>query len=89
MTIMTARIQQIKQRLQDAFEPQKLIVIDESEKHVNHPGAKEGHGHFSIEIVSHHFRDKTPMERHRLIYQALGSLMQTDIHAVRINAKAK
>ena len=87
---MTAHdsLTQIKHRLQEVFHPTHLVVIDESHQHIGHVGAKEGGGHFAIEIVSDKFRDKSVLEQHRLIYQALGALMQTEIHALRIKAKA-
>lgn len=78
----------IKQRLQAALHPKHLTVIDESLSHAGHAGAAAGGGHFSVEVVSEAFVDKNLMERHRLIYQALGELMQHEIHALRIRAKS-
>ena len=82
------RIAVIKEKLTQAFHPKKLSVTDESRHHIGHSGAQDGHGHFSIEIEAEYFRNRTLMECHRLIYQALAELMQTDIHALRIRAKA-
>jgi stress-induced morphogen len=83
----TERIALIKQRLQ-ILNPQQLVVTDESESHHGHAGAQSGGGHFSVEIVADIFNQKSLPERHRLIYQALGELMQSEIHALRIRAKA-
>jgi BolA protein len=53
--------------------------------HVGHAGAKSG-GHFKLIIISEHFKNKSLIERHRIIYDALGALMKTEIHALSIKA---
>lgn len=78
------RLQKINELLTQAFQPTHLRVIDESHLHAGHAGAKTGMGHFAIEITAADFRDKKPLERHRMIYAALGDMMKTDIHALRI-----
>lgn len=80
------RLTQIKERLTDTFHPKKLIVTDESRYHQDHLGAKEGKGHFTIAITAKAFNNKTLLERHRLIYEALDDLIKTDIHALKIQA---
>lgn len=83
-----ARVKLIKQRLKEALELKKLTVVDDSHLHANHAGAKEsGGGHFSIEAISVQFQDKSAIERHRMIYVALGDAMGTDIHALSISAQ--
>jgi BolA protein len=82
------RVAQIRQRLEDAFAPESLEVEDDSHKHAGHEGAKGGLGHFSVSIVSAHFNDMRVLARHRAIYAALGDMMQTDIHALAIDAVA-
>ena len=82
------RVEQIRQRLQSAFEPESLEVEDDSHKHIGHEGAKGGLGHFNVAIVSARFNGVKPVARHRLVYAALGELMQTDIHALAIDAVA-
>lgn len=82
------RVKLIKKRLKEALEPKKLTVIDDSHAHSGHASAKEsGGGHFSIEVISDQFQDKSAIERHRMIYVALGDAMGTDIHALSISAK--
>jgi BolA protein len=61
-------------------------VKDQSHLHAGHEGAKDGRGHFDVTIVSNAFKGKRQLARHRLIYDALGTLMKTDIHALRIQA---
>lgn len=78
------RITLIRECLTQALSPEKLEVIDESQQHAGHAGASTGMGHFAIAIQSPQFKDKSLVESHRLIYQALGTLMETDIHALRI-----
>jgi len=78
----------MQQRLQAALQPQTLEIIDESHHHVGHAGARDGRGHFRLHIVSSAFAGLSPLQRHRLIYAALGELMQTDIHALSIEAEA-
>jgi BolA protein len=68
--------------------PAELLVKDQSHLHAGHEGAKEGKGHFEVTIVSDKFDGENRIARHRLIYDALGSFMDTDIHALRINAFA-
>lgn len=84
---MTAdRLQQIQERLTAEFAPLHLQVKDQSHLHVGHAGARDGMGHFEATIVADAFAGKSRIERHRLVYAALGPLMQTDIHALKINA---
>lgn len=79
------RIERIRSQLQ-TLQPIELDVIDESHLHVGHAGARDGRGHFKIRIISQEFTGKNPLARHRLVYKALGNLMETDIHALGIEA---
>ncbi len=80
------RLRLIRSRLQTAFEPEQLELVDESHRHVGHAGAADGRGHFKVRIVSDRFRHVHPLQRQRMIFEALGELMQTDIHALSISA---
>ena len=85
---MTAeRLTVIRERLTLALEPTSLEVIDESHLHAGHEGARDGRGHFRIRIASPRFEGLRPIQRHRLVYEALGDLMETDIHAAAIEIK--
>jgi BolA protein len=79
-----ARQQLIHETLTSSLNPSHLEVTDESHLHIGHPGAKTGMGHFAVKIACAKFDDKSMVQQHRLIYTALGELMQTDIHALRI-----
>jgi BolA protein len=80
------RIDRIRTRLTQALQPVSLEIIDESAKHAGHAGAASGGGHFILHIVSTAFQDKPLIQRHRLVYDALGDMMQHDIHALSIQA---
>ncbi len=80
------RLAEIRARLEAELSPESLQVEDESHMHVGHEGAKGGLGHFRVLVVSDRFRGQSPIKRHRLVYQAMGDLMQTDIHALAIDA---
>ena len=82
------RVDAIRAALERAFTPESLEVRDDSHLHVGHAGARDGRGHFSIEIVSDAFAGLSPVERHRAVYDALAELMQTDIHALSIQARS-
>ena len=85
---MTAsRVDRIRDALQAAFAPQSLQVVDDSARHAGHEGARDGRGHFDVDIVSDAFAGLMPLARHRKVYAALGEMMQTDIHALSIKAR--
>ena len=71
-----------------ALEPEALDILDESAKHAGHEGAKGGGGHYRLRIVSKRFAGVPIQMRHRMVYDALGALMRTDIHALAITALA-
>jgi len=78
------RIAAIRTALQHRFEPEYLDVVDESHLHEGHAGARSGKGHFRVTIVSEAFAGMTRIQRHQAVFKALGTLMETDIHAVSI-----
>ena len=79
---------EIRRRL-GALAPARLELIDESAKHAGHAGARPGgNTHWRLTIVSAAFAGKPTVARHRMIYAALGELMQDPIHALAITARA-
>lgn len=78
--------ERIKQKLNEFLQPTTIEIIDDSASHAGHAGAKQGAGHYNVTIVAETFEGKTLVQRHQLIYQALGDLMKTEIHALGINA---
>ncbi len=86
---MTAeRVKTIEDKLTEAFSPSMLQVKDQSHLHAGHEGARSGGGHFDVRIVSDAFAGKRPLQRHRMIFDALGAMMESEIHALRITAKS-
>jgi BolA protein len=81
-----ARAAVIEGRLREALAPVELVLTDDSHKHRGHAGAADGRSHFSVRVVSAAFVGLRPIARHRAIYEALGPLMDTDIHALAIEA---
>ena len=79
------RVEAIRRRLQTALAPTVLEIVDDSHRHAGHAGARDGRGHFSVRIASPAFAGLSPVARHRAVYDALGDLMQTDIHALSIH----
>ena len=80
--------QRIRERLAE-LEPLELDLTDESAQHAGHAGARPGGGtHWRLAIVSPRFAGQPTVARHRMIYQALGELMQDPIHALAISARA-
>ena len=66
--------------------PTILEIIDESHQHAGHAGARDGGGHYVLNIVSVQFAGNNTVARHRMIYSALGELMKREIHALTIQA---
>ncbi len=76
----------IENSLRERLRAVHVELIDESHLHAGHAGAREGGGHFRAVVVSAHFEGKNPVERQRLVYQALDDAMGTEIHALSIKA---
>jgi BolA protein len=84
----STRVQRLEARLRAALAPVDLEITDDSHLHAGHAGAADGRGHFSVVIVSGQFSGLPTVKRHRLVYEAVGDLMTTDIHALSILALA-
>jgi BolA protein len=84
--VTAERLASIRLALETRLSPAELIIKDQSQLHAGHEGAKDGKGHFDITIVSAEFSGQNRIERHRMVYDALTELLQTDIHALRIKA---
>jgi len=76
-------------RLNSALNPTAIELIDDSEQHRGHGGYNPaGESHFTLLIESAAFAGKNRVERQRMIYAALGDLMEGRVHALSISAKA-
>jgi BolA family transcriptional regulator, general stress-responsive regulator len=79
----------ITKKLTEAFAPQSLNVVDESDRHEGHAGARPGgQTHFRVYIVSELFKGMTRLQRHRLINQTLAGELEGGVHALAIRAAA-
>ena len=84
---MTAEttVDRMRQQLA-ALNPSTLTIRDDSRHHAGHAGAAEGGGHYQLTIVAEAFRGVPSLARHRMIHEALGPLMHSEIHALSIKA---
>ena len=79
----------ITEKLTAAFSPQSLKVLDESHLHAGHAGSREGgQTHYRLYIVSDAFKEKSRVERHRMINDALKAELAGGVHALAIHASA-
>ena len=83
----TARTERLLRRL-EVLQPERVEVTDDSHRHAGHAGAADGRGHFTVLVVSKRFAGLSTLRRHRLVYDAVGDMMTTDLHALSIQALA-
>ncbi|HET6520409.1 MAG TPA: BolA family protein [Geminicoccaceae bacterium] len=77
----------MRARLTEALAPERLEIEDQSALHAGHAGARpEGESHFRVTIVAAAFEGRSRIERQRSVFEALGDLMRTDIHALSVRA---
>ncbi len=82
----TSRIDRLTERLKTGLEPERLEIVDDSHRHAGHAGAADGRGHFTVLVVSKRFAGLNTLKRHRLVYDIVGDMMTSDIHALSIQA---
>jgi BolA protein len=87
MSLFMERLQLIRERLQKAFFPIQLEVLDDSHKHKGHAGSVGGAGHYTVIIAANCFMEKERVEVHRAIYNVLSDLIPDQIHALQIVVK--
>ena len=76
-------------RLNSSLSPTRITLTDDSEQHRGHGGYNPaGESHFSLAIESPAFAGKDRVQRQRMVYAALGDLMQARVHALSIRATA-
>lgn len=85
--IEPTRLERIEDTLRATFTDAEVTVVDDSHKHVGHPGARDGRGHFSVTVITEAFAGRPVLERHRMVYDALSEMLKTDIHALSIDAQ--
>lgn len=78
----------IESKLTQGFAPDSLKVIDQSDQHAGHAGAREGgQTHFMVVMVSDAFAGKSRVERQRMVYRTLESELEERVHALSLNLK--
>jgi BolA protein len=78
----------LRSKLETALTPHRLDIVDESERHAGHAGARpEGETHFKIEIVADAFTGKSRIERQRLVYGILAAELKERVHALRLTTR--
>jgi BolA protein len=81
--------ERIRNKLQAAFDPERIDVIDDSARHAGHAGAREGgESHFTVDLVSTAFAHKSRVERQRLVYGVLDEELKGPVHALSVVALA-
>ena len=86
MNVATTRMDRIRASLEAALAPSVLELTDESALHAGHAGAASGGGHYCLRIVSDKFDGLKLVMRHRLVYDAVHTMMHAEIHALAITA---
>lgn len=81
------RVQRIEALLRNTLAATDVQVIDESHKHRGHAGAAGGAGHFRVIVVSPRFAGLSLVAAQRLVYEAVGAMMDTEIHALAITTR--
>lgn len=85
---LTSRKLRIHAKLMQVFDPTILDVVDDSARHAGHAGASpEGETHFNVHICAAAFADKSRIERHRMVQNALADEFETGLHALSIKAE--
>lgn len=85
---MSPREERILALINASFSPLECLLTDDSAQHAGHAGAASGAGHYRLRLVSARFEGQNRITRHRLVYDCLRELMQTEIHALNITALA-
>lgn len=79
----------IKDKLTQAFNPERLVIEDQSHLHAGHAGHRPGgESHFRVELVSARFSGLGRVARQRLVYDALAAELAGPIHALALKTSA-
>lgn len=82
----STRSERIRERIASTLAAETVEVQDESHLHAGHEGARDGRGHFRVVVVSTAFEGKNRLQRHRMVFEAVGEMLTTDIHALGVQA---
>jgi BolA protein len=84
----TLTVDRLRQLVQDALLPLELTIRDDSGAHAGHAGASAGKGHYHMRVVAKQFAGLSVIARHRLVYQAVAPLFETEVHALSLDTFA-
>jgi BolA protein len=85
---IVTRTEKIRVKLEEAFSPRVLEVIDDSESHRGHSGYREGgESHFNVVIEADAFKGQSRIARHRAVHAALGKDLVSEIHALALTIR--
>lgn len=88
MTDPADRAERIREILEQRFRPSHLELRDDSARHVGHPGATSGGGHYHVVLVSAEFEGRSRLEQHRMVNESLRELFGETIHALGLETRA-
>ncbi len=73
----------IKNKLISDIDSTEISVINQSQLHKGHDGYSPN-SHFSVKVISHQFKGKSRLDRHKMVYNSLSELIESEIHALKI-----
>lgn len=82
------RVDELKHRIRTTLGAELVDVHDDSAQHRGHRGARGGAGHYSVVVVAERFAGMDRVERHRAVYDAVGDMMPSQVHALAVRAYA-
>ncbi len=86
---MGAVAEAIRRKLEIALNPQRLEIVDDSDKHHGHSGHREGgESHFTVSVVSEAFAGLNRVQRQRRINEVLAEELSGPVHALSLKASA-
>ena len=81
-----SRIEELRSRITSALGAAVVEVQDDSAKHRGHAGARGGAGHYTVVVVAERFAAMGRVDRHRAVYDAVGDMIPTQVHALAVRA---
>ena len=87
----TTREQRLRAAIEQRFQPQTLVIEDESARHAGHAGVREtaagGETHYAMLLVSEAFVGVGRVQRSRLVHEALDAEFRTGLHALSLTLR--
>jgi BolA protein len=80
------RVDELRDRITAALTAERVEIQDDSEQHRGHAGARGGAGHYTAIVVAERFAGMGRVERHRAVYEAVGDMIPSQVHALVVRA---